>query len=83
LHKGDDDNDDDDDNNNNNNNMKNVRTWPWNSKISGSLTKYLHIPYSSQLQEWSSHFPKNLDNIDLTKNVLRVGLKTLLLQRII
>ena len=60
MYKGDDneDDDDDDNNNNNNNNMKNVRTWPWKSKISGSLTMYLHTPYSSQLQVWSSHFPK-------------------------
>jgi len=55
--------------------MKNVKTWPWKSKISGSLTMYLYTPYSSQLKEWSSHFPKMFREYGFNQKHLKSGAK--------
>ena len=57
-----------------------MKIWPWKSKISGSVTVYLYMPQSSQQQEWSPKTNQILENIGLTKNILGVGKKAVLIQ---
>jgi len=59
--------------------VKHEQTCPGKSRVSGSLTTYLFTPQSSQ-QEWSCKTLKYLENIGLTKSILRVGQTGILLQ---
>jgi hypothetical protein len=56
--------------------MKNVKTLPWKSKISGSLTMYLYTPYSSQLKEWSSQFSKISREYGFNQKHIKSGAKS-------
>jgi len=51
--------------------LRSMKTWPWKQKISVSLTTYLYTPWVISAYIW---------NIGLTKNILRVVQKAVLLQ---
>jgi hypothetical protein len=64
---------------------KNVKTWPWKSKVSGSITMclYSYTPYASQLKEWSSNFSTISREYRFNQKHLKSGAKSTIIQLVI